>query len=228
MRLGRSEHLDALCGEYLIGTLRGPARRRFERALRDEPFVASRLASWQNLMIPNPAEAQRMQPDRKVWQRISQELSLHQYRTPWHARLGLWRGWALAATAALAVWVGSTLVVVEPQLVEVATLSSGEGAGGVKVAMSPDHQWMEMTPSRAVQAAAGKSYEVWLVRQDGSAPLSMAVLAALDGRVEVPAPLRALITRGDKLAVSVEPAGGSPTGAPTGPVILVGTIDPKV
>ncbi len=228
MRLGRSAHLDALCGEYLLGTLRGAARRRFERALRQEPFVASRLASWQNLMIPNPAETQRMQPDRKVWQRISQDLSLHKYKTPWYARIGLWRGWALVTTAALAVWVGSSLMVVQPQLVEVSTLSSGEGASGVKVSMSPDHQWMEMTPSRPVQASPGQSYEVWLVRKDGSAPLSMAVLAALDGRVEVPEPLRALITRGDTLAVSVEPAGGSPTGAPTGPVILSGRIDPQV
>jgi anti-sigma-K factor RskA len=32
------------------------------------------------------------------------------------------------------------------------------------------------------------------------------------------------VRAGAKLAVSVEPAGGSPTGAPTGPVILVGEI----
>ena len=35
--------LDALCGEYLVGTLRGAARRRFERALREEPLVGGRL-----------------------------------------------------------------------------------------------------------------------------------------------------------------------------------------
>lgn len=226
MRIGRNEHLDALCGEYLLGTLRGAARRRFERALADEPVVASRLASWRNLMTPQPAEAQRMQPDARLWQRISRDLALDRYRTPWYARLALWRGWALAATAALAVWVGTTLVQVEPQLVEVATLASGEGAAGVTVAMSPDHQWMRLTAARPVQAGTDWSFEVWLLPQDGAAPLSMAVLASLDGRVEVPEALRERIRRGDKLAVSVEPAGGSPTGAPTGPVILVGTIAP--
>jgi len=226
MRIGRSDHLDALCGEYLLGTLRGAARRRFERALATEPVVASRLASWRNLMVPQPAEAQRMQPDARLWQRISRDLALHQYRTPWHARLGLWRGWALATTVALAVWVGATVIQVEPPLVEVATLSSGEGAAGVSVAMSPDHQWMRLSAARPVQASAGKSFEVWLLPQDGAAPLSMAVLASLDGRVAVPEALRDRIRRGDRLAVSVEPAGGSPTGAPTGAVILVGTIAP--
>src|SRR2546422_6204248 len=29
----------SLCGEYVLGTLRGAARRRFERALREEPGV---------------------------------------------------------------------------------------------------------------------------------------------------------------------------------------------
>jgi anti-sigma-K factor RskA len=33
----------------------------------------------------------------------------------------------------------------------------------------------------------------------------------------------ALLTAG-KLAVSIEPPGGSPTGAPTGPVVMVGVI----
>jgi anti-sigma-K factor RskA len=43
MKLARDPNLDALCGEYLLGTLRGAARRRFERALREEPLVAARL-----------------------------------------------------------------------------------------------------------------------------------------------------------------------------------------
>ena len=42
MRLARSPQLDALCGEYLLGTLRGAARRRFERALREEEYAVLR------------------------------------------------------------------------------------------------------------------------------------------------------------------------------------------
>ena len=33
MNLGSHAELDALCAEYLLGTLRGAARKRFERAL---------------------------------------------------------------------------------------------------------------------------------------------------------------------------------------------------
>ena len=46
-------HVDALCGEYLVGTLRGAARKRFERALREEPLVAQRLRHWQAIgLVP--------------------------------------------------------------------------------------------------------------------------------------------------------------------------------
>ena len=43
MKLSQDRRLDALCGEYLVGTLHGAARRRFERAQREEPSVAARL-----------------------------------------------------------------------------------------------------------------------------------------------------------------------------------------
>ena len=52
--------------------------------------------------------------------------------------------------------------------------------------------------------------------------MSLAVLGTLDASFEVPERHRGKL-RG-QLAVSVEPAGGSPTGKPTGPVILVGAI----
>jgi len=35
----------------------------------------------------------------------------------------------------------------------------------------------------------------------------------------LPAGLRALLRQSKGIAVSIEPAGGSPTGAPTGPVV---------
>ena len=50
MRLAAHPGIDALCGEYLVGTLRGAARRRFERARREEPLVAQRLDYWESVI----------------------------------------------------------------------------------------------------------------------------------------------------------------------------------
>jgi anti-sigma-K factor RskA len=43
--------------------------------------------------------------------------------------------------------------------------------------------------------------------------------------ITLPAALRTVTAAGATLAVSLEPAGGSPTGKPTGPVIAAGKIN---
>ncbi|HYF58675.1 MAG TPA: anti-sigma factor, partial [Burkholderiaceae bacterium] len=78
--------------------------------------------------------------------------------------------------------------------------------------------------SRPIVAGPAQSYELWLIPAEGGAPVSVAVLGDLAARIELPAAIRERLRPGAKLAVSVEPAGGSPTGGPTGPVILAGAI----
>lgn len=229
MKLSASPHLDALCGEFLVGTLRGAARRRFVRAIEEEPAVAHRLAAWQNLFTPRPSEAMAMAPSTSTWRRIARDLELGRFRTPWYARVGVWRGWAVAATAALTVWIGVTLIERDPGLSPmqpIATLESGEGAAGVVASLSDDGRWLALEGERVIDAGPKQSYELWLLPPDGTAPRSIAVFGRLAGRVPVPAALVGQFAVGAKLAVSVEPAGGSPTGAPTGAVILVGAITP--
>jgi anti-sigma-K factor RskA len=52
----------------------------------------------------------------------------------------------------------------------------------------------------------------------------VAVLASLDAKLTVPSAQAGRLKPGATLAVSVEPVGGSPTGQPTGPVILTGKL----
>jgi anti-sigma-K factor RskA len=226
MRLARHRHLDALCGEYLVGTMRGRPRRRFERALKQEPLVAARLAYWQRIYAPRPSNEMRVQPDPKTWRRLENELGLAQFKKPWWRRLGLWRLWATGATAALVVLVGMQIQQYEAprQLVEVARLGTKEQPGTVTASLSKDHQFLELRAARPVEAGPAQSYELWLIPKEGGAPLSLAVLGRLDARLVVPEGHRRRLQAGATLAISVEPAGGSPTGAPTGPVILVGAI----
>jgi anti-sigma-K factor RskA len=70
---------------------------------------------------------------------------------------------------------------------------------------------------------AGRSYELWLISSRFSSPRSLGVVGndeftqhALPGNYD------ADTLRGASYAVSLEPAGGSPSGAPTGPVLFTG------
>jgi anti-sigma-K factor RskA len=226
MMLARHPHLDALCGEYILGTMRGRPRRRFERALKEEPFVAVRLAYWQRTHAPRPSDQMRIQPDPATWRRLENELGLAQYRQPWWRRSGLWRVWATVATAALVIVAGIEFQRWEGprQLVEVAKLGTKEQPNTVTASLSADREFLELRAVRPIEAGPAQSYELWVIPKEGGAPLSLAVLGRLDARLVVPEGHRKRLQAGATLAVSVEPAGGSPTGAPTGPVIMTGAI----
>jgi len=223
MKVANKAQLDALCGEYLVGTLRGAARRRFERSLREEPQVAQRLKYWEGVVAPRYTKMIETQPSASVWNRLERELGLARYRPPWHRRAGFWRGWAAAATAALVLAIGVQLYRQEPQVVQIARLAGQDMASAVTAHLSNDGRTLVLHSARPVLAGPAQSYELWLLPPDGSVR-SLAVLGSLDARFTVPQAHQRRLREGGKLAVSVEPAGGSPTGKPTGPVILAGPI----
>ena len=63
---------------------------------------------------------------------------------------------------------------------------------------------------------AGSSYELWMVPTDGTAPVSLGLIPGT-GNAALPLSAQAntVLAQASALAVSVEPAGGSPTGTPT-------------
>jgi anti-sigma-K factor RskA len=90
--------------------------------------------------------------------------------------------------------------------------------------LSKDRRTLRLRAPRPVIAGPAQSYELWLLPAGGGAPLSLAVLGTLDASLSLPERQAAGLRTGAKLAISFEPAGGSPIGAPTGPVILIGEI----
>ncbi|RPH40642.1 MAG: hypothetical protein EHM87_21675 [Burkholderiales bacterium] len=231
MRLADHRLLDALCGAYLLGTLRGAARRRFERALREEPRVAARVAHWRGGFATRPIEAASPAPTSaevdRGWTRLQRELGLAPARAPWWGRTGFWQGWAAVATFAFGIAVWRAVPEPAPAPPSMRALVELVDAGKrpvLSARLSADGRLLELQPSRTVVAGPTQSYELWVIPAGGGAPLSVAVLGELGARIEVPPALRERLRPGATLAVSVEPAGGSPTGAPTGPVILSGAI----
>lgn len=225
MKLSRHRQLDAIIGEYILGSLRGGARRRFESALREEPLVALRLRTLQQEFAPRYSERIAETPPPGAWQRLVRELNLSQYRTPWYSRVSFLRGWALGVTAALVLGIAllALRATTETTLTPIAQLAMKGAPPSVTAALSPDRRTLELRAARPIVAGPLQSYELWVI-PEGGAPLSLAVLGQLDGTLEVPEGHRRQLRKGAQLAITIEPAGGSPTGGPTGPVILSGAI----
>jgi anti-sigma-K factor RskA len=80
---------------------------------------------------------------------------------------------------------------------------------------------------RRVSAAPeqGRSYELWLIAKGAPAPKSLGLVGADEfTQRPIPGNFDPATLRTASYAVSLEPAGGSPSGVPTGPVLFTGNI----
>ena len=237
MDYAREELADALAAQYVTGTLRGAARRRFESLLPGHPALRTATVDWQDRLLPLAAAVVPVPPPPRVWQSIEGRLWPQSAsassadgaasRPPWWQLLALWRGLSGVATAAVLV-LAVTLVRTPPPVPPIIVVLEGQAgtaaAGASFVAsVSGDGQAMVMQPISAVPVAAGRSLELWSVPPQGG-PRSLGLISDSGVTVLQRQRLPADLLRGGTaaLAVSVEPPGGSPTGAPTGPVVFVG------
>jgi anti-sigma-K factor RskA len=70
---------------------------------------------------------------------------------------------------------------------------------------------------------AGRSYELWLISSRFSSPRSLGIVGNDEfTQHALPANYDVDTLRTASYAVSLEPAGGSPSGVPTGPVLFTG------
>ena len=77
----------------------------------------------------------------------------------------------------------------------------------------------------AIPVPEGRAAQLWAIEGD-KPPIPLGTFrAAGPGTYIAEAKASAVIKPGTILAISIEPPGGSPTGAPTGPVIATGTLN---
>jgi anti-sigma-K factor RskA len=224
--MAAEDELDILAGEYVIGALPPEERAAFEQRLTGEPELARRVAEWETRLAPLSEELPALAPPPEVWQRIRRSIAeppRRAARVAWWDRLGVWRGWAVAATASALALLALLLAVPpapEPELL--AVLDDPEGRPLWVVQASSDASRLLARPL-AEGAPAGRVPELWLLRE--GQVISLAILDST-GTSEraVQGPARGMLRPGDRLAVSIEPPGGSPTGRATGPVVSRGVL----
>jgi anti-sigma-K factor RskA len=224
------EELELQASEYALGSLSGDERARFERALADHPWLQQRVDEWNRRLGPMAEALAPVAPSPAVWSNIEARIAEDRTQTVrvaaapslWN-RVGFWRWTALAGIAAAA----ALLLYV---------------AAGPRASLSPDHivvlndaqsrpavivvadvAGRRVAVRQLASAPAGHSHELWLIAGPGQPPRSLGVITPDAAKPhDMPAPVAEALPKGAVLAVSLEPAGGSPTGAPTGPVLYTG------
>ena len=213
----------------MLGTLRGRARERFEALLRSDYDLRRTVATWEARLSPLAAAAGEIAPPARVWQSITRRIS-GSAGTESRAGLSFWRGLAVASTAfalLLATFIGMAPRP-EPPMAMVAVMNDDKGQPALVVSWPPMKEMRDphirvKVVQQHPEMAPGTAWEMWMLPGGKSAPVSMGLIGIDRDQVMKIQPALAQ-KMGDAwgIAMSVEPAGGSPTGAPTGPVIFKG------
>jgi anti-sigma-K factor RskA len=214
MNRNSPENLELLAAEFVLGALRGAARRRFERWRAADPFVERRVQAWEERLAGLALRLAPVAPSPRVWESIE--------RRTGGAR-GRWRGLAAAAVAIAVLGLGWFVWQAErfapPQAS--AVIADAGGVALWNVALAADGEHVEISAVGEVRYPEERSRELWALPPE-AAPVSLGLMPASGTlRVALDDRQRAAIALAPNLAVSDEPEGGSPTGAPTGAVLYV-------
>ena len=217
-----------LAAEYVLGTLRGGARRRFEGWMHNDADLRNITADWQQRLAPMAEFAGDVSPPKSVWSGIERRLNLKASpASGWKSwlsdNLAFWRGLGMVSTglaALLMVVVLSKTGVESPSISYVATLTDDKAQNALVVTADTRNHALDVRVINSAQVAADKSLHLWAVPKSGK-PRSLGVLA--DNRGHFVLAENAISADVAVLAVTLEPKGGSPDpNGPTGPILYKG------
>lgn len=228
---------DALAGEYVLGLIEGADLVAFARRLDSDLALADAVERWRAHLHPIDAVVTPIAPPPGLWPRIETELGMtaQTARRPavasrpgsrladWWNSLFVWRGAALAgALAALLLAVGlvGALDKAKRQPVMVAVLLTEASIAAAVVNTFADGR-VEMVPLQNIHVPEGRALEIWTLWDRAVGPRSVGLI---DRARTTPLRLDQLPLGRDQLfEITLEPATGSPTGRPTGPIVAKGT-----
>jgi anti-sigma-K factor RskA len=243
------EDIEGLAGEYVLGSLTPEERREVDARCGRDRALASAIADWERRLapladfIPGEEPPARLGEEiaRRIWQAEAHPanvIPLHQHAVRRWRRIAIAASALAAVLAALVVIVLQSLPAAPTALVAVLQRSAAgqtaDESGDVRgppafvVAIDTKLKSILVTPV-AARPVPKRSYQLWL-EQPRLAPVNLGIVAPANATT-LPWPtangadqLPPAALRNATLAISLEPEGGSPSSAPSGPILYEGRL----
>lgn len=233
---------EAFAAELVIGTLDPAERAEAEDRRQRDPSFARFVGEWESRLSPLLAAMPDIEPSPQTIERLRAEIRRLQAARPessssanvvqMRRQISIWRyatAGSLAMAAALGLWIAQ-VEFTAPRQSQTYMAVLQQGSGSPLFLVSLDLAKRRMTVVRSAAATdAGKSFELWMIGADQSAPRSL-------GLLDAPAAMHPTLPDVDPgmisnatYAVTVEAKGGSPTGKPTSAPLYTGHLvtDPR-
>ncbi len=231
------DNLQDLAGAYVLGTLPAGSRREVERRMAAEPALREAVGQWEQRLLPLTALAAEVPPSPALWERIARSTAgdpaarraapgrpaADSAWATWWNSLPLWRGLAVAATAAALVL--AVLPVLRPApggpRYVVVLVTPQDQAPGWVVQAAVRGDAVDLVPLRGGEVPAGKALQFWTKADGWQGPVSLGLVRP-GQRLHVPLASLPPLVPNQLFELTLEPAQGSPIGRPTGPIQFIG------
>ena len=246
----RGEDIDALAGEYVLGTLTVAARQTVAARIEREPALRDAVAAWEKRLLPLVALAPPAEPSSALWQRI--EGSLGEVKTfepatvavsatatsqparqqpevqsritsSWWNNLGLWRGMTGVGFVTAAV-LAAVLVLRPgtPQTPEymVVLVAPIDKSPGYVIQTNAARQ-LSLVPLGTVTVPSQKSLQFWTKADKWRGPVSLGLVKP-GQTLHLPLGKLPALESNQLFELTLEPENGSPIDRPTGPIQYIG------
>jgi len=241
MNYSRPELRERLASEYVLGTLQGRARPRFQQLLRADAELQARVAFWEQQLTPMAAPLSAAAPSAKVWQAIAARVAPRQQavqaRPGWMLRdLARWLDLRTLGSVAAGLLVGVAVTLMAPMLLErgamdvaesqlpesyVGVLATADGRTGVIASSRRHGTVMDVKQVQRMPVTAGDTLFLWTIEADGKTRPIGPVPQGSFVQVPLSEPSEKLFASATELAVSIEPANSAPV-QPSGAFVYRG------
>lgn len=229
---------NLLAGEYALGVLTGEDLLRARELEATDLSFRANVARWTGTFAHLLGEVAQVEPPPQLWARIAGSIGSTGARgnvVSLRRKLNFWRGSAVGMTG-LAACLALFLLVRPPATSPAPTVQASaapmvavlgdEQEAKVVASWDPDRRQLILAVSGKLSGDPAHSHELWVIPAGGK-PVSLGTLPGADqSHVTLAEAIAQLLREGATIAISVEPRGGSPTGAPTGPVVASGPLKP--
>ena len=225
----QEDDIDALAGEYVLGTLSASARAAVEARMTGEPALRAAVQAWEARLLPLTAIVAPVDPSPGLWTRIERSIGPVAPTTQpsalstWWNNLQLWRGLAGAGFAAAAV-MAAVLVTrlgapAAPQYMVVLVAPQDKAPGWVVQANSS--RQLSLVPLAETVVPAQKSLQFWTKADQWRGPVSLGLVKP-GQTLRIPIDQLPPLEANQLFELTLEPENGSPTDRPTGPIQYIG------
>ena len=231
---------DSLAAEHAFGLTAGEDAGQAEALIEGDPEFAAMHALWRERLADVDASALQHSPGDALWARI--EAGLPQVQAApatmralqaqpglaarlanlWQS-LSFWRPAGLIAAMAslvLAAGLGVTMQQAARQPVLVAVLMTDANQPGAIVNVAADGS-AELVPLGDIPVPPGRALQVWTLWDKVRGPVSVG-LSRSARRLDLDIKALPRTTPTQLFEITLEPEAGSPTGRPTGPILMKG------